>query len=250
MAFWIKYYLDLPSHPKTNILQINLGTDLPNTIYYLLSFWEWVYKYAESGFIDRFDPLVIGQAVTKNMEMAKIFVPAMIKAGFIDTDPLRAHGCMEVYDRNLVNKYNRHPERVKSIHEQWKGLVQVKQRKKAVVPVNGNGEEPDAEIPKSKTNQQLIIEHFATVRKIDISNKAAANRFFKENSAAAIELNNLSEGNLEISTQAIDEIADYLDELINKGKIQDWRHLSAIVNSYLEWFAAYKKDMESSNVIS
>jgi hypothetical protein len=130
----------------------------------------------------------------------------------------------------------------------------------AAVPVqesvqhaNSNGAE---KVERKKTNQQLIIEAFAANRKVDLSNAAIQDRFFKANGGAASELDKLTDGKLDVALEAIADIARFLDVCVQKhrdtgGKegISEWRHLGAINNNYLKWKGIKDRQVEEEERI-
>lgn len=93
--------------------------------------------------------------------------------------------------------------------------------------------------PRPKTNQQLIVEAFATNRHVDLGNSEVRDRFFKANAAAAVSLDKMCNGDLQIALMALNDIARYLDAKVKEGAIAEWRHLEAVNNNFLEWRKAY-----------
>jgi len=246
MAIWLKIYIDLPQHPKTQKLRAILGVDLPTALGYLQLLWGWAARFAEDGFLDKFDPQVIGLAIARDLETGKKIVPAMIESGFLDQNPLRVHDWLEVHSVFLLKKYSNAGDSLKlgTIKKRWSKIENGKRpHKNAETPKakKDSAQKPKAkeQAPRPKSPQQLLIEHFAKNRGVDLSNLAAQDRFFKQHCTAATELLALSGEKLDMACQAVEDIARYLDELVQKKTIEEWSNLAAINNHFLKWKAIY-----------
>ena len=107
---------------------------------------------------------------------------------------------------------------------------------------NRNGREGKEEgvlpapIPK-RTEMGQIVDHFATVRGVDTSNRAIREQFIREHMSAAFTILEMAENNIDLSKRAVSEIAKYLDAQQKAGKIEYWKRLELVAKHFPEWKA-------------
>lgn len=87
-----------------------------------------------------------------------------------------------------------------------------------------------------------IVEEFARLRGIGLSNGTSKEHFYRKHFSAAVMLFEMANRDLEIAMLAMKEISRYLDRLVVEKKIDCWRNLNAVTANYLEWRAEYDKD--------
>ena len=83
---WVALHSDLLHHPKLGRLARHLGVPKPQALGHLAALWCWAAQYAEDGNLSAFDPEEIAEGGLWDGDPA-VFLSALEKAGFIDTDP-------------------------------------------------------------------------------------------------------------------------------------------------------------------
>lgn len=97
-------------HPKTLMLQTELGVELLLVVGVLESLWHWVAKYAPRGDIGRYSDAVIAAGIGWRGD-AETLVGALTKTGWLDADPehrLVVHDWHEHADRTVRTHLVRH----------------------------------------------------------------------------------------------------------------------------------------------
>jgi len=103
---WFSVYKGLPNHYKTLDLAKYMNWDKHKAIGALIQFWAWCLDYAEDGDLRKHPGERIGEGIGLPIEVSDDFWQAMIKAGWIDTEPyLRVHDWWDYAGRYLRSKY-------------------------------------------------------------------------------------------------------------------------------------------------
>lgn len=265
----VKVESRLLQHKKLAKLSERLGSDDARALGVLVRLWMWAQKNRPDGFLDgaRTDDYAPG-----------IPLAALIDSGWLDTSPLRIHGWWERYAARMKDYSRKSPaarQRYEQAAERWKSVgcswdareakaatpaaapqppekpapaAAVTDEKPKPAPVKqltltGEVAAPD---PRKKSNQQLIVEKFAAVRKLDMSTPAAVKLAFKQNGAAAGQIDKLTCGDIAMALEFVDVASQakqaQMEEWTKRdGQDHAWTALSAILPLWTEFKAAYEK---------
>lgn len=251
---WIESHTVLLRHRKLLQLADDLRLKPVHTMGHLHALWHSALEQQENGVLVSWPDEMIALASAYSGAVPQ-YVSLLQKHGWIDDDR-KLHDWWDYAGAYLRGKYKRNPEKwmkIKALYD---------------VPVTYGLRNPTPTIPtiptnlpnlpylpmvadgigRKKSDNQILIEHFAAIRGVSITNQHTQKKFFQEHGKAASAILAMSEKDLGLAKTAVSEIASYLDRLVAGGKISEWRNLRAIENNYIAWRQEYDKAKNSGPV--
>jgi hypothetical protein len=154
---WIESNQEVGRHPKTKKLARLLDISAVTAVGHLHYFWWWALDFAQEGILSKYDECDISEACMWEGD-AKLFVSALIQAGFIDEKEsiLSIHDWYE-YAGLLIEKRKSDAERKRLDREKKK-----KSSNEASIKKTSTGRPPDiqgesADVQRNRTLPYLTV---------------------------------------------------------------------------------------------